>query len=150
MPRPANLNAMSVDKLIALRSQIEATLSGKVAQERRSLEAQLNALSRVNSSKSKGGGASLRGGGALRGTSIAPKYRNPEDPSETWAGRGLKPRWLTAALKKGKKTGALRHRGLRKDRGGQNDGRQGAQGQEIARARSATRLSPPQRRDFIF
>jgi len=103
MPRPANLNAMSVDKLIALRSQIEATLSAKVAQERRSLEAQLNALSRVNSSKSKGGGASLRGGGALRGTTIAPKYRNPENPSETWAGRGLKPRWLTAALKKGKK-----------------------------------------------
>jgi H-NS histone family len=27
---------------------------------------------------------------------VAPKYRNPENPSEAWAGRGLKPRWLTA------------------------------------------------------
>jgi DNA-binding protein H-NS len=34
---------------------------------------------------------------------VAPKYRNPENPTETWAGRGLKPRWLTAAIKGGKK-----------------------------------------------
>jgi len=33
---------------------------------------------------------------------VAPKYRNPENPAETWAGRGLKPRWLTAAIKGGK------------------------------------------------
>jgi DNA-binding protein H-NS len=35
--------------------------------------------------------------------SVAPKYRNPENPAETWAGRGLKPRWLAAAIKSGKK-----------------------------------------------
>jgi DNA-binding protein H-NS len=34
---------------------------------------------------------------------VAPKYRNPENPSETWAGRGLRPRWLVAAIKGGKK-----------------------------------------------
>jgi DNA-binding protein H-NS len=34
---------------------------------------------------------------------VAPKYRNPDNPSETWAGRGLKPRWLAAATKGGKK-----------------------------------------------
>jgi H-NS histone family len=34
---------------------------------------------------------------------VAPKYRDPENPAETWAGRGLKPRWLTAAIKGGKK-----------------------------------------------
>jgi H-NS histone family len=34
---------------------------------------------------------------------VAPKYRNPENPAETWAGRGLTPRWLTAAMKGGKK-----------------------------------------------
>jgi DNA-binding protein H-NS len=33
----------------------------------------------------------------------APKYRNPENPAETWAGRGLRPRWLVAAVKGGKK-----------------------------------------------
>ena len=33
---------------------------------------------------------------------VEPKYRNSENPAETWAGRGLKPRWLTAAIKGGK------------------------------------------------
>lgn len=27
---------------------------------------------------------------------VAPKYRNPENPNETWTGRGRQPRWLTA------------------------------------------------------
>jgi DNA-binding protein H-NS len=31
------------------------------------------------------------------------KYVNPENPAETWAGRGLKPCWLAAKLKSGKK-----------------------------------------------
>jgi DNA-binding protein H-NS len=34
---------------------------------------------------------------------VAPKYHNPENLSETWAGRGLKPRWLAKAIKAGKK-----------------------------------------------
>ena len=33
---------------------------------------------------------------------VAPKYRNPADPSQTWAGRGQPPRWLAAELKSGK------------------------------------------------
>ncbi len=32
----------------------------------------------------------------------APKYANPEKPSETWTGRGRKPNWYTAALASGK------------------------------------------------
>jgi DNA-binding protein H-NS len=32
---------------------------------------------------------------------VAPKYRNPQDASQTWSGRGLKPRWMVAALKGG-------------------------------------------------
>jgi DNA-binding protein H-NS len=36
-----------------------------------------------------------------RGT-VAPKYRNPANPSETWAGRGAKPRWMQALLAQGK------------------------------------------------
>ena len=34
---------------------------------------------------------------------VAPKYRNPAKPSETWAGRGKPPRWMAAELKKGRK-----------------------------------------------
>jgi DNA-binding protein H-NS len=39
--------------------------------------------------------------GSLKGRKVPPKYRSPS--GATWAGRGVKPRWLVAALKKGKK-----------------------------------------------
>jgi DNA-binding protein H-NS len=45
-----------------------------------------------------------RGGrGKARGTKVKPKYRNPADPSQTWTGRGKRPRWFNAALSAGKK-----------------------------------------------
>lgn len=34
--------------------------------------------------------------------SVAPKYRNPANHAETWAGRGAKPEWVRAALESGK------------------------------------------------
>jgi len=30
-----------------------------------------------------------------------PKYRNPDNPSQTWTGRGKKPKWFTDALERG-------------------------------------------------
>lgn len=45
------------------------------------------------------------GSGARRGVrrKVKPKYRNPADPSQTWTGRGKRPRWYSAALASGKK-----------------------------------------------
>jgi DNA-binding protein H-NS len=31
---------------------------------------------------------------------VAPKYRNPADPGQTWSGRGKKPGWFVAATSK--------------------------------------------------
>ncbi len=94
-----NLKSMSLEKLSELKTRVDAALSARVTEERRSLEARLSSLSRVHSN----GGVQVKGKrGGPRGK-VAPKYRNPANPSETWAGRGLKPRWLTAALKSGKK-----------------------------------------------
>jgi DNA-binding protein H-NS len=95
----SNLKSMSIDRLCALRDQIDAAISAKVAEERRAVEHKLGNLSRLvgNGARAKGAG---RGG--VRGA-VAPKYRNPENPAETWAGRGLKPRWLATALKAGGK-----------------------------------------------
>jgi DNA-binding protein H-NS len=33
---------------------------------------------------------------------VAPKYRNPDNPGETWTGRGRQPRWVQAALAGGR------------------------------------------------
>jgi DNA-binding protein H-NS len=34
---------------------------------------------------------------------VADKYRNPKDPSQTWSGRGKRPRWLQEVLEHGGK-----------------------------------------------
>ena len=34
---------------------------------------------------------------------VKPKYRNPANPAQTWAGRGKRPRWFADALSAGKK-----------------------------------------------
>jgi len=106
-----NLKSMSIDALIGLRGKIEAVLGSKVAGERRTLESELAKLTRFEAGGSRGKSAFGRG---ARGK-VAPKYRNPEDPGETWAGRGLKPRWLAAALKTGKKLDDFRIAGVGKD-----------------------------------
>jgi DNA-binding protein H-NS len=43
------------------------------------------------------------GGRGGKGRTVAAKYANPDDPSETWTGRGRKPRWLNAKLQEGGK-----------------------------------------------
>src|SRR5882757_5403824 len=88
---------MSIDKLLDLKSRVEAVLASKVTEQRRALESELSKLTRFGGAR---GGP--KSGFGSRGT-VAPKYRNPENPAETWAGRGLRPRWLTAAIKAGQK-----------------------------------------------
>ena len=89
---------MSIDRLTDLRQRVEAALAGKVIDQRRALESELAKLHRfqgVKTSRKAGSGFGVRG-------PVPPKYRNPENPEETWAGRGLRPKWLTAAIKGGK------------------------------------------------
>jgi DNA-binding protein H-NS len=97
--RKNGLKSMSVAKLQVLRSQVDAAISAKISERRHELESELSKLD-----GHAGGGRRGRppGRGGARGA-VAPKYRNPENPAETWAGRGLRPRWLTAAIKSGKK-----------------------------------------------
>jgi DNA-binding protein H-NS len=33
---------------------------------------------------------------------VFPKFFNPDDPSQTWAGRGKQPRWMMQQLKSGR------------------------------------------------
>ena len=98
MPRPA-LKGLSIDKLFTLRDQVDAAINAKAVGARRDLQNRLGKLDRLTIS-------GVRAKGGRRGA-VAPKYRNPENPAETWAGRGLKPRWLVAAMKGGKKLEAF-------------------------------------------
>jgi len=85
MPK-LNLSAMSVDALMKLRDAINKILDRKANE----LRSQLSRLGGAAERKSR-----------LKGRKVPPKYRSPS--GETWAGRGVRPRWLVAALKRGKK-----------------------------------------------
>lgn len=86
---------MNFEELLSLRAKIDSAIAARIERERKHLT---DSLERLNSIASQATGAG-RGQG---GRTLAPKYYNPANPSETWAGRGLKPRWLVAALKGGK------------------------------------------------
>jgi DNA-binding protein H-NS len=92
------LKSMSIEKLRDLKDKVEAAIHSHLIGRRRELESELSKLSRFEG----GRGSGKVGRGGARGP-VAAKYRNPENSAETWAGRGLKPRWLAAAIKGGKK-----------------------------------------------
>jgi DNA-binding protein H-NS len=45
--------------------------------------------------------------GALAGKKVAPKYRNPANPEQTWTGRGVSPTWVQALKAAGTLDSAL-------------------------------------------
>ena len=93
------LKSMSIAKLQDLKAKVDAAISEKVMTRRHELESELSQLDGYAGAGRRGPPAGRAG---ARGK-VAPKYRNPDNPAETWAGRGLKPRWLTAAMKGGRK-----------------------------------------------
>ena len=90
-----NLKDMDMDALLGLRAEVDRTLTERT----RDLQRQLDLL---GEGRRRPGRPAVRRTGrasALRGVKVAPKYRGPA--GETWAGRGVQPRWLTALVKEG-------------------------------------------------
>ena len=99
MARPSKLAAMSVEALLQLRDDIGSILAQKVGQ----LQSQLAALGDGGWISSGKKAVGRPRGSKMKGRKVAPKYRNPKNRSETWAGRGAMPRWMAAQIKAGKK-----------------------------------------------
>ena len=96
--KPCDFESMSADKLWTLHQEITATLAKKMAAEKTRLEKHLLQLKQVSNANGRSLGHARR-----PYPRVFPKYKNPERPSETWAGRGKQPRWLSAQLRSGKK-----------------------------------------------
>ena len=90
------LERMSLDDLWELHVEISETLASKMGAEKNVLEARLKQL------KSKSP-ADQRTPGRRPYPTVFPKFQNPNDPSQTWAGRGKQPRWLKEQLKSGRR-----------------------------------------------
>ena len=95
--KQCDYKSMSIDQLWIVHEKITAVLTEKIISEKRSLE---NRLRRLNQGVHT---ANVRPDRERRPyPTVFPKFRNPAQPSETWAGRGKQPRWLSAQLRSGK------------------------------------------------
>lgn len=85
---------MTTDQLWSLHEHVSEILARKIAAEKAQLDARLRLLGVAATTNT----TSVR----RRYPRVLPKYRNPDRPTETWAGRGKQPRWLSAQLASGK------------------------------------------------
>jgi DNA-binding protein H-NS len=94
MARISGLEKMSYAELTELESRISQLKLEKQNAERAQLREKMSEMAKqagfdMNEIFGKGKGKG----------SVAPKYRDPKTPENTWTGRGRMPRWLVAATK---------------------------------------------------
>lgn len=97
-----NVDKMSLKDLVELDLKVQKAISIAKERERADLKHKIAAMaedSGFSVNELFGGRGSAKG----KSTGIA-KYKNPDNHSETWTGRGRKPNWLVAKLAKGAKT----------------------------------------------
>lgn len=95
-----DLSKYDVEELESLKKRVDKEIDIRKQQRRDDALNQIRAIAGkagFSLDELVSGGRSRRRGGA------AVKYRDPKDPSKTWAGRGRKPRWLEKALADGRK-----------------------------------------------
>ena len=105
------MDSMSLDDLRNLRTQIDRAISSYETRRRKEAMAALERTARemgFNLNDLTGAQARGRRGAAAPGGENPPKYAHPEDPSQTWSGRGRRPRWVTEQLESGKSLEDLR------------------------------------------
>ena len=86
----AELDRMSTDDLWSLHVEVSQLLQQRIQQEKLRLEERLKQLQTPVSERRPY-------------PPVHPKYCNPDQPLETWAGRGKQPRWLVAQLRSGRR-----------------------------------------------
>lgn len=93
-----DLRKMPLEQLWRLQQKIGEKLARKIDAEKAVLDKRLQEL------KPKSAGNAEQTTKPRRPyPHVFPKYRNPDNPAETWSGRGKQPRWMVAQLKLGKK-----------------------------------------------
>ncbi len=97
-----DLEKMGLDDLWSLHERLIEVLDRKLENEKHRLQNLLDNLGR-------------RFGGSPKDLplrrpypKVEPKFRNPNDPSETWSGRGKPPRWVVELLAAGRSLDEIR------------------------------------------
>ena len=91
-----NLEKMSLKQLLDLESQVKSAIASTRERDRAEVKKAM-----VELAEKRGFSLQELMGGRGKGKISVAKYANPEDASQTWTGRGRKPNWLVAKLKRG-------------------------------------------------
>lgn len=100
MAKINGLEKMTYKELVDLQKRVDKAIVERKSADKAELKrkiAEVAAASGFDLAELIGKGASRKG------AKVGVKFRNPADPTQTWAGRGRQPRWLSTALKKGQK-----------------------------------------------
>ena len=98
MAKTNGLEKMSYAELSEMEAQIERLKIEKHNSERNALRQRLVDMAKEHCFEiHELFGKDRKGKGK-----VAPKYRDPKNPGNTWTGRGRMPRWMTAATKGGR------------------------------------------------
>ena len=101
-----DLDLIPLDELWSLHEQITKVLSARIVAQKQALEGRLRQLNLgrvpadavvVDLKPGRGNATRQR----RKYPRVLPKYQNPSEPTETWSGRGKRPRWLVSALNAG-------------------------------------------------
>lgn len=115
-----DFEAMTRAELIELRGKIDRAIAAAGERDRQRALKAAEDLARehgfslaelVGSGTGKGRSAGAKRGGRAATASSAPsdaKYRNPDNPDQTWSGRGRRPAWFSEALAQGRSAEELR------------------------------------------
>lgn len=95
------LNQMKLRELLKLEDDLQEAIKVRKATEAREVKQKMAELAkREGFTLEDVFGKKLFSGRGYR-SSMQAKYRNPEDSTQTWTGRGRKPNWMVQRLNKG-------------------------------------------------
>jgi DNA-binding protein H-NS len=98
------MSKVSLNDLIAQRAALDKQIADTQREQRsEAIQKVRTLMAEYGLTPADVGGKSSTGGGAPKKSTgkVAAKYRN-KATGESWSGRGLKPKWLTAALAAGR------------------------------------------------
>ena len=101
----ARLDKMSVKELTALQARIDDAIVERKKSDFEDLKSRIATIAERSgfSLRDLFKGRGTRRNGATKRSKVAVKYRDPQNPSNTWTGRGRPPRWLAAKVAAGQK-----------------------------------------------
>jgi DNA-binding protein H-NS len=100
-----NPNELSYEQALELQKHAQEIVAAKQQEARAAAIGQIVHLAKLHGFSAEDvrkalatrkAGATSTAGSPLAGTKVEPKYRNPQNPEQTWTGRGMAPAWMRA------------------------------------------------------